>query len=429
MNTVLHITPHLGGGVGKALSGLIVQSILSNAPVRHVVVCLEEPVKDQFIDKIRGSGGEVVIAPEQSHLNELVSMADIVQLEWWNHPATIECLCHLAPKPIRLLVWCHVSGLHNPIIPPKLMEASHRFLFTSPCSFEAKEVADLAGGLENKLAVVSSGGGFDGLPEPAGSEHGELSVGYFGSLNFAKLHPDYVDFLSAVKRPDFKVRLIGDLLNRETLEKQCSDAGRGGMLDFRGYTTEVVSELKGINVLAYLLNPRHYGTAENALLEAMAMGIVPVVLDNPAERNIVEHRRTGLIVRSPNEFADAIEWLAHKSEERSAIGMRAATAVRDRFSLEKMNVLFCSYYEEIIHQNKRAIEFLKIFGPSPVEWFISCQGDPRIFRVDGAIELPDGRQAHFDLYEKTKGSVFHFAEHFPEVKRFRDWAKILEPLQ
>ena len=84
----------------------------------------------------------------------------------------------------------------------------------------------------------------------------------------------------------FKVRLIGDLLNREILEKQ-SDAPVGaGMLDFRGYTTDVASELRAINVMAYLLNPQHYGTAENALLEAMTMGIVPVVLDNPAERKL-----------------------------------------------------------------------------------------------------------------------------------------------
>ena len=36
------------------------------------------------------------------------------------------------------------------------------------------------------------------------------------------------------------------------------------------------------------------------------MGIVPIVLDNPAERQIVDDGYTGLIVNSPDEFAEAL---------------------------------------------------------------------------------------------------------------------------
>jgi hypothetical protein len=120
--TVLHITPHLGGGVGKALSGLLVQTRVSGAPVVHLVICLEKPEKSQFIDRILDNGDEVIIAPDVSRIDELVSKADIVQVEWWNHPAIIECLCSMAPQAMRLLVWCHVSGLYNPIIPPNQFE-------------------------------------------------------------------------------------------------------------------------------------------------------------------------------------------------------------------------------------------------------------------------------------------------------------------
>lgn len=429
MITVLHITPHLGGGVGKALSGLIAQSNASDTPVRHVVACLEKPEKNQFLDRIRDGGGEVIIAPDLSRLDELVFKSDIVQLEWWNHPATIECLCSMAPQPIRLLVWCHVSGLHNPIIPPKLMEVSNRFLFTSPCSFEAREVASLTARLGSRLAVISSGGGFSDFPEPGDNDMPPLSVGYMGSLNFAKLHPDYVDFLSAVKLSDFKVRLIGDLLNRKILEWQSNQAGQVGMLDFRGYTTDVATELSAINVLAYLLNPHHYGTAENALLEAMSMGIVPIVLDNPAERNIVEHLRTGLVVRSPGEFADAIEWLNNNPADRSRIGMQAAASVRERFSLERMGVSFRAHYEEVMCEQKQIVSFQDVFGTTPDEWFLSCQSEPEIFGEDGKICLPTGNLSSYNLLEKTKGSVFHFLEHFPDVVRLQAWAKNLESLQ
>lgn len=429
MISVLHITPHLGGGVGKALSGLIKQSILNSSYVRHVIVCLEKPVKDQFLNKIQCCGGEVIIRPSQSELDQLISTVDIVQLEWWNHPATIECLTRLALQPIRLVVWCHVSGIHNPIIPSKLIEESHRFLLTSPCSFEAKEIASLSKRLKKKIAVVSSGGGFEELPNICSNENKVISVGYFGSLNFAKLHPKYVDFLSAVNIPNFKVKLIGDLLNRETLENQCNAAGRIGMLDFRGYSTEVFSELSTINVLAYLLNPHHYGTAENALLEAMSMGIVPIVLDNSAELNIVEHQRTGLIVHTRSEFAEAIDWLAHNPKERLDIGSRAALTIRDRFSFQNMNALFFNYYEEVNRENKRIIVFSNIFGISPAEWFTSCQRESEIFMVDGTIQLKSGKKPSYDLYEKTKGSVFHFNQYYPESFLLKAWAKNLEVLQ
>jgi glycosyltransferase involved in cell wall biosynthesis len=429
MISVLHITPHLGGGVGKALSGLILQSIQESSCVRHVVACLEEPVKDQFFDKIRCAGCEVIIGPGKAELDQLISTVDIVQLEWWNHPATIECLTSLALQPIRLVIWCHVSGLHNPIIPGKLIEASHRFLFTSPCSFNAKEVANLLKRLQRKMAVVSSGSGFEELPNITDNESKVLSVGYFGSLNFAKLHPKYVDFLSAVTIPNFKVRLIGDLLNKETLEKQCRDAGRIGMLDFRGYSEEVVRELSTINVLAYLLNPQHYGTAENALLEAMSMGIVPIVLNNSAELHIVEHERTGLIVHSESEFAEAIEWLSNNPKERLHIGRRAALTIRDRFSFQNMNALFCNHYEEVNIETKRIIQFSNIFGVSPAEWFISCQRNSEIFQSDGTILFKSGKRPSFDLYEKTKGSVFHFNQYYPESFLLKSWAENLEVLQ
>ena len=423
--TVLHVTPHLGGGVGKALSGLIAQAHESGAPVRHIVACLEKPEKMQFLDRVRDHGTEVVVAPNLPYLNELVAGADIVQLEWWNHPATIERLCSMALQPMRLLVWCHVSGLYSPVIPPKLMEVSNRFLFTSPCSFEAKEVSGLAARLGSRLGVVSSGGGFSDLSEPSGDEMAPLSVGYLGSLNYAKLHPDYVNFLSAVNLPHFRVRLIGDLLNREILERQSDDVGRAGMLDFRGYTNDVAAELSAINVLAYLLNPRHFGTAENALLEAMAMGIVPIVLDNPAERNIVEHFCTGIIVRSPGEFADAMTWLAQNPRKRSKMGLQAAESVRRRFTLEKMEASLRTHYEDVVTEEKRPIQFQSIFGTTPDRWFLSCHGNPAIFESGDRIQLLPGEELGFGLFERTKGSVFHFHEYFPENENLTEWTAAL----
>ncbi|MBI5326882.1 MAG: glycosyltransferase family 4 protein [Deltaproteobacteria bacterium] len=429
MIKVLHITAHVGGGVGKALSGLVARASVSGSGARHLIVCLEEPEKGQFVDRIRECGGEVIVRPGKDGTEKLLRDSDIVQLEWWNHPETIKQLCTLAIPPIRLLTWSHVSGIHNPIIPQGLMSASHRFLFTSPCSFESKEVIGLMPELGDRLDVVFSSGGFSGLPEPVEKPNKEISAGYIGSLNFAKLHPDYVDYLTAVDIPGFRVKMIGDAANQDILNQQCDSLGRTGMLDFRGYATDIVSELASINVLAYLLNPEHYGTTENALLEAMAMGIVPVVLGNPAERRIVDDRKTGLIVRSPDEFAEAIKWLSENPADRQKMGRQASESVRERFSAEKMEAALNGHYQSVMSMEKRKIVFSEIFGADPAEWFLSCQRDKTIFAEDGSINLDKGKRLGYGMFEKSKGTVFHFSGHFPDNLKLRLWAKNIQLLR
>lgn len=425
----MHLTAHVGGGVGKALSGLVAQASVSGSGVRHRIACLEEPEKSQFVDQIHRYGGEVIVRPSLERLEKLIEDSDIVQLEWWNHPATIKHLCSLSILPIRLLTWSHISGLHNPIIPQRLILASHRFLFTSPCSFEGKQVKSLIPELGDRLRVVPSSGGFSGLPEPREEVNESISTGYFGSLNFAKLHPHYIDYLAAVEISGFKVRIIGDLCNQDVLNQQCDAIGKGGMLEFRGYSTDIASELGSINALAYLLNPEHYGTTENALLEAMAMGIVPIVLDNPAERQIVDDNITGLIVHSPVEFAEAIYWLSKNPYERLMLGTQAAKSVRERFSVEKMETSLNSHYQAILPMEKREIVFSEIFGTDPAEWFLSCQGDRNIFTEDGSINSNGCVSGSYGLFEKSKGTVFHFNDYFPNNLKLKLWAKNLETLQ
>jgi len=430
MIKILHITAHLGGGVGKALSGLVAQASLIASDMQHFFVCLEAPKKAQFVDQIKENGGEVIICPSREQLETLIKDSDIVQLEWWNHPVTIRCLCSLSAQPMRLLSWSHGSGLFNPTIPKKLVLASHTFLFTSKCSLENPEITDLAAELGDQLGVVSSSGGFDGLPEVSHNEEKEsLSVGYFGATNFAKLHPRYVEYLAAVKIPDFQVSLIGDLTNNDILRQQCKGADRAGLLQFKGYTTDIASELGTINVNAYLLNPQHYGTTENALLEAMAMGVVPVVLDNACEHNIVEHGKTGLIVHSPIEFADAIQWLSENPSERVKLGRQAAKFVRERFSAEIMEASLNEYYNFVLPMEKRKIDFSDIFGADPSDWFLSCQGEKELFADDGSINAVDGVPLSYGLYEKNKGTVFHYHEHFSDNEKLKLWAKNLRSHQ
>lgn len=433
MTIVLHVTPHLGGGVGKALSGLVEQTNISKSGIYHHIVCLEKNKKRQFVDRIHRYGCRVIECPEISDLQKLMESSDIVQLEWWNHPATFKYLCSMPTLSIRLLTWYHNSGLYTPIIPKQLILTSHIFLFTSQCSFENKEIMDIVPELGDRLGMVSSSGGFSGLPKPRDRTNEDISVGYFGSTNFSKFHPRYIDYLAEIKIPGFKIKIVGDLQNQNILDTQCNTIGKTGMVKFVGFVPDIVSELDSINVLAYILNPKHYGTTENALLEGMAMGIVPVVLDNPAERHIVCNNCTGLIVHSPEEFAKAVQWLSENPIERQRLGTQAAESVRKRFSAEKMEESLNVYYKRILSMKKREINFSKIFGKDPVEWFLSCLSNKNIFARNGNIHmdicLDDSVDIDYWLFEKNKGSIFHFNEYFPDNLELKSWAKNLELLK
>jgi len=428
MIRVLHITPHMGGGVGRVLSGFASQTKKSNA-YEHHYICLEQPEKRQFIDLFIDAGCHIIIAPTDDDLIAAVKTADIVQIEFWNHPILIHLLATVALPAMRTVFWCHSSGLHFPALSVALFEKAHRFVFTSACSYESKEMRALSIHNSEKLAMISSGGGLDLLPVADRSiSHKPLKAGYVGSLNFSKLHPDYVSLLLAAASPDFKVHLIGDETNREILEKQCRELGQPELLDFCGYSKNVLEELNKLDLFIYLLNPTHYGTAEIALLEAMAMGVVPIVMDNSCESHIVEHGVTGFIVHNAEELADVVGWLSSHDKERIEMAQEAASAVRKKYTYQRMEDEFNALYDGLLSTEKRPIDFISVFGDRPADWFKSFVRDAECFSDDGHIQLPQGYIRHA-MYEHSKGSVFHFQSYFKDDQLLNSWADALEAMQ
>ena len=418
LSRIVHITPHLGGGVGKALCALVEASDTNF--FQHIFLLIERPEKTQFLDKLIALGGELIIAPNTEQVEELISSADIVQIEWWNHPAIFKFICEQRMPPMRLLVWCHISGLHTPVIPPMLIEVADSFLLTSPCSFLASSIASLHDKKKEKISVVSSGTGLSTLIHRSNSLDPKLNAGYIGSFNFSKLHPNFVQYLAAVDIPDFQIRVWGDEINRELLIKQCIKSGKPYLLNFSGYTMDVANALSTLNVFVYLLNPAHYGTAENVLIEAMSAGLVPVVLNNPAEMCIIEDHKTGLIVSSPSTFSAAIEWLVNYPEERQKISNNAANLVNKKYTSSKIGRAMELNYRKVINKKKHTINFRSLFGSDPAEWYLVC-----LDKIDIRKKINNSDFSHFSLLDKTKGSIQHFLSYFPDNPRLQKLANLL----
>lgn len=424
---VLHITAHLGGGVGKVLSRLVEESNKARDGILHTIVALEVLEKSQFADHLTAHGGKLIVCPSREELNRLVSSADIVQLEWWHHPIVAAWLCSGLLPEMRLIVWSHVSGLHPPLILPEFVRLPHRFIFTSPCSLEHPELAQKNATSQVKTSIVFSSGGFNDMPKnPRRLLRRPLRAGYIGTLNFSKLHPQLLDYLAAVTLPDFNLTMIGDPTTGAELLAEASMRNISTRLSVRGFSTSIVEDLAKMDVFVYLLNPLHYGTTENALLEAMAMGVLPIVLPNPAERHLVTNKETGLWVNNPKHFSETLNWLTENPQEYQRISKNAAADVRTRFSVSKTLTQLNQNYSTILLEKKRSFDFRPIFGHDPAEWFRSCQGE-QIWRFQDIIKEPQTPSTpgpHY-LYEKSKGSVFHYHKKFPSDSRLAAWSAIL----
>jgi hypothetical protein len=409
MIKIVHVTPHLGGGVGRVLSQVARYNTTHKTGIEDSFLCLEAPEKTQFVTAIQATGSVLTHSRASIQARELVAGADIVQLEWWHHPLMAQWLHDASGLTCRLAIWSHTSGLHYPAFPEHLVALPHVFMATTKASFAM--TGDCG------VRVVPSSGGFEDIPLPGFEPRQGLRYGYLGSLNDAKLHPGIMGFLAAAGK-ELSVKFYGDA--DVGMPLHASPQAR-----IMGYTNEPTLALSQMDVFVYLLNPQHYGTTENALLEAMAAGVVPIVLNNPVESAIVRDGETGLIVDSPTKFAEAVHFLDTHPDARLQMGRAAAEDVRGRFSLAMTADGLAQNYQETMRKQPKRFDF-RFLGDTPFDWF--CAGLGRYAQLFVAGSEDQARQTRRQLpflYEERKSSAAHFFHYFPEDTRLKHWAAVL----
>ncbi len=400
---ICHLMPHLGGGVGKAMTTLVKSTF--NHCISHVFILFEFPEKRQFYEKLKNLGCRIYVKPDRKKIVNLIQNSDIVQLEWWNHPATFQFLCNQNFPQMRLLIWSHVSGLYFPLIPRKLFSISDIFLFTSECSYKSPFVNNICKIYKDKIDVVSSGTGITSKDYIRHSNNTTPRFGYMGSLNPSKLNPNFINYLTSVKMDKFKVHIWSDNTYHEKLIDQCIKINRHDLIKFYGYTNTPENTLQYLDVFIYLLNQTHYGTAENVLLEAMSMGAVPIVMNNPAETAIVDHELNGFIVNSKHEFAKTVYRIFKNPKYLNNISKNAVNKISKNYTMHKMSYDMRKQYNKIMNFSKKKIDFSYALGKAPYEWYMSCQD------IDSFYEAKE--KIIYNQDEDTKGSIKHYIKYFP----------------
>lgn len=389
---VLHITPHLGGGLGKALS--TVSEALPKGAVHQVFALLEEPIDHRHISRIRANGYPVVVAKSLDYVAQLAREVDIVQFEYSNHPRMLECLARTDFPVMRSVFWSHISGLYQPFIHPGLIKQAQRFVFTSKISCHTPTMQYLDSTDRKKVSVINSGFGFQGDNYFSTLKRAKPTIGYLGTVNFVKMHPGFFNAIDRLKE-DVDVLLWG--ATDQHIVDDVAMMDHPERFKFYGETPAPAAALSKVDIFFYPLQPKHFGTGENSLVEAMSLGLPPIVMNNPAEMEIITDGVTGFIAHSVDECTELLESLIRSPTLRRAISRKAIQYVNATRSPAHAAMDFMILWHDMFDEAASRCDFPSVIGNTPAEWFLSTQQLPGMIGHElqhhGEIK---GSRAHFE---------------------------------
>lgn len=154
----------------------------------------------------------------------------------------------------------------------------------------------------------------------------------------------------AKERKDVILVIAGDGPERHRLESLAKKLRLGNKVHFTGFIDPQDTPLlySSADVFVFCSRTETQGLV---VFEAMASGITPVVVDDPAYRNIIEHEQNGLVAkRGIKGFAREV--LRVLSDDKLKMQLAAgALASADQFSLQRSIDTLEQLYKELIAKN------------------------------------------------------------------------------
>jgi L-malate glycosyltransferase len=331
---ILHITPHLGQGVGTVVTGWMEKI----DPRKQTVISLDF-MNTKAASKLSKLGIDWYSSVGLQEIELYIKHSDIVLVHYWQHPMLMEFLKQELP-PCRLVFWCHRND-------PLIMEHVNypdKFIVTS------RVIGD------GKYDVIWSTGGIDRFLNLKPIEHETFTIGYVGTIDLKKMHSKIFEMCRDIeyREPNVKFSFVGKVSNELNSTAYNGNFGTGNYgYGFYGKVDDVLPYFASMDVFGYPLRPDHYGTSEQVLGEAMASGVVPVCMDNPTERLIIKEGVTGFLCKTEQEYIDNIVHLYHKPELRKWMGENARNYARIIYNLDTMLDKWENVFNLLMKEPKR----------------------------------------------------------------------------
>lgn len=188
------------------------------------------------------------------------------------------------------------------------------------------------------------------LPMPLKSDGWSKRVIAVGRLDYQKGFDRLIDAWELVKKDKasegWRLDIYGQGEWHDMLEKMIESKGLADSVKVNVPTTEIAKEYAKSSILAMT---SHYEGFPMVMIEAMSAGLPVVTFDYKCgPRDIITDGVDGLVIPDDdiNAFADAMLQLMADDDKRRRMG-RAATAVVDRYSEERVMLQWTALFEKI----------------------------------------------------------------------------------
>lgn len=431
MIKILHILDKLSSaGPTRSLIACAKYALEQNIIQHHTIITLQSEVYPLTLIQAKQAGIKVIRKPDRETLIEEIEKADIVQVHFWNNPEIYEFL-RLKLPPMRLLLWFKIIGLRPPqIITQDLVNYSDFALTTSSYSLELPVFQNN----RHKADVVYGIADWDRLSNLQPQPHDTFNIGYIGTVNFAKMHPNYISMSASISIPNVKFIVCGGGIEKQ-LQNEVEQLGIGNKFEFRGYVEKIKPVLEILDVFGYPLCEDTYAAAEKSLQEAMYAGIPPVVFPYGGVKCLVQHNKTGLIVHSELEYQQAIEYLYHHPEERLRLGKNARNYALKYFNSQYWTKKLNSIYEKIMQspKKKRLWQDSVKFAQTPAELFIQSLGEsaPQFKISMSGVNTEELLTADQKIAQSSvllsggEGGIFQYRNYYPDDPYLRLWSGLV----
>jgi glycosyltransferase involved in cell wall biosynthesis len=427
---ILHIVRDLSLGGGCRAIFALARYSTGQGDFIHSVAPLSPNNDPKAIQLAESSGVSVVTSGGIEQTIGLIDQYDIIQVSWWNDPLMSFFLAHKLP-PCRLLLWAHVAGHAPPqVITPELVEFSDVFAGAGPYTLLLPHIQ--AAVSNGKEAVMILGCADLSRVQPARPHGGgTFRIGYIGTVEYNKMNPRYVDLCEKINIPNAEFIVCGAGGALEHLRARAIRSPIGDRIKLLGYVGEIGPVLSSFDVYGYPLRGTTYAAGELNLQEVMRAGVVPVSFPYGGIRELIIDGVTGLLPRTEEEFAEAIEYLYHNPAERLRMGENARKYSHLHFGGEAAaRVANATYRTMMVHPKRDRLPILdQTEHPLGISLFLQGLGSfstPFKHSLDFENDAVQGFEAELRIARSDElmafGGIRNYLGGFPQEAYLHIWS-------
>jgi len=214
---------------------------------------------------------------------------------------------------------------------------------------------------ESRLRIIYNGvrdHGFPARPQAGGEKRAEpLCIGIIGRISHEKGHLDFMRAaaIMTAARPNLRFVIFGAALFSDVAyEHEVRTAAHGLPVEFRGWTSDVLSALREIDLLAVPSGPAEGAT--RVIMEAFSAGTPVVAYPSGGIPELIRHRETGILTRerSPVDLALSLAELLNSPALARRISVQGRAEWESRFQLERCQREICDFIRKIVQADTSA---------------------------------------------------------------------------